>query len=314
MVRKVIIIGSGPAGLTAGIYTARSKLQPLIIEGEMPGGQLMTTTAVENWPGYVSIQGPDLMIGMRDQAAHCGAELLMENVVSVDFSQRPYSLTTSSGTTFQAESVIIATGASHKKLHVPGETEYWGRGVTVCATCDAPFYEGKEVVVVGGGNTAVTEAEHLTKYAKKVTVIHILDKLTATDPIKDKVLAHPQVEIIYSSTIKEICGDGDRITHLVIENQLDKSTINYPTDGLFVAIGLKPNTDLFKGQLEMDQYGIIKRVGETETTKEGIFAAGDVVDYIYKQAITSAGDGCKAALDCERYLTGLNHTVYSEKK
>lgn len=312
MVRKVIIIGSGPAGLTAGIYTARSKLSPLIIEGEMPGGQLMTTTAVENWPGVTSIQGPDLMINMRTQTEQCGAELLMENVVDVDFSRPPYTLKTSGGKTFQAESVIIATGASHKKLGVPGEKEYWGRGVTVCATCDAPFYEGKEVVVVGGGNTAVTEAEHLAKYAKKVTIIHILNKLTATDPIKDKVLENPRVEFLYSSTVKEIHGNGEHVNKLIIENQLTNNLSEFKTDGVFVAIGLKPNTDIFKGHLEMDQYGIIKRTGETTTTKPGIFAAGDVVDYIYKQAITSAGDGCKAALDCERYLTGQNQVVYSK--
>lgn len=304
MIRNVVIIGSGPAGLTAGIYTARAKLNPLIIEGELSGGQLMTTTMVENWPGSTSIPGPDLMMNMRDQAIHCGAEVISENVTSVDFSSLPYKITYGNGKTVETKAVIVATGASHKKLGCPGEKEYWGKGVTVCATCDAPFYEGKEVIIVGGGNSAMTEADYLTRFASKVTVIHILDKITANDPIKDRVLVHPKVNFIYSSTVTEIHGNGENVTGVITTHQQTGEKTRVKTDGVFIAIGLKPNSDLFKGQLDMDKYGIIQLTSHTQTSKPGIFAAGDIVDYRYKQAITSAGDGCKAALDCEIYLTG----------
>lgn len=310
MKHKVVIIGSGPAGLTAAIYTARAKLNPLVIEGEMPGGQLMTTTAVENWPGIVSVQGPDLMIEMRKQAEVCGASFLSDSVERVDFSSRPYKLFTKRGVEVESETVIIASGASHKKLGCPGESQYWGRGVTVCATCDAPFYNDKEVMIVGGGNTAMTEADYLTRFARKVTVVHILDQVTATDPIKDRVLVHPKVEMIYCSTVKEIVGDGKKVTGVVIERQNDKSTYERPVDGVFIAIGLRPNTAMFQGQLPIDNYGYITTTERTATEKPGVFVAGDVADYRYKQAITSAGDGCKAALDCEIFLTGKITVVY----
>ncbi len=310
-VHKVVIIGSGPAGLTAGIYTARAKLSPLIIQGDMPGGQLTTTTAVENWPGVSSVQGPALMEDMQKQAEHCGARMLYGKVTRVDLSQKPYVVQVGKKELL-AETIIIATGATHRTLSCPGEKEYWGKGVTVCATCDAPFYEGKEVVILGGGNTAVTEAEYLTRFASKVTVIHILDKLTATDPIKDKVLSHPKVSFIYKSTIVEIIGDGQKVTGVVLEHQETKERTLVPTAGLFIAIGFVPNTDLFKGQLDIDQYGYLILKGKTATSKEGVFAAGDVADYRYKQAITAAGDGCMAALDCEMYLTGGITTVYSK--
>ncbi len=304
MVYNVVIIGSGPAGLTAGIYAARAKLQPLIIDGPLPGGQLMTTTKVENWPGTVSIMGPDLMINMREHAQASGASFVSENVASVDFSRRPFTVVTDSKKTIQAKSIIIATGAVNKKLACKGEAEYWGNGVSTCATCDAPFYEGREVVVVGGGNTAMTEAEHLTHVAKKVTIIHILDKLSATDPIKEKVLVNPKVQIIYNTTVVEIMGDGKRVTGAMIENKKDKKRITVNAEGVFIAIGFKPNTEIFKNHIAMDQYGYITVSDHTRTNIDGVFAAGDVADYRYRQAITSSGVGCMAALDAQNFLAG----------
>lgn len=300
---NVVIIGSGPAGLTAGIYTGRAKLNPLIIDGPQPGGQLMTTTKVENWPGEVSVDGPELMINMRMQAQACGSTFLSESIVSVDFSKRPFTLVTDSGKTIQAESIIIATGAKNKLLHCPGESEYWGKGVATCATCDAPFYEGKEVIMVGGGDTAMTEAEHLLHFVKKITIVHILDKLTGKDPIKDKVLANPKAEFIYNATVAQVLGDGQRVTGAVIQNQQDKSQTTLNTDGVFIAIGFNPNTTMFKGQLDMDQYGYLLVKNHTRTNIDGIFAAGDVADYRYRQAVTSAGVGCMAALDVQAFLS-----------
>jgi thioredoxin reductase (NADPH) len=304
MVYNVVIIGSGPAGLTAGIYTARAKLKPLIIDGPLPGGQLMTTTKVENWPGTVSIMGPDLMMNMREHAQTCGASFLSENVTSVDFSKRPFTVVTDSKKIIQAQSIIVATGAVNKRLNCKLEAEYWGKGVSTCATCDAPLYEGKEVIIVGGGNTAVTEAEHLMHIAKKITIVHIHDKLSATDPIKDKVLANPKVQVIYNATVVEIQGDGKRVTHAVIENQKDKKRTTVASDGVFIAIGFKPNTEVFKNHIAMDQYGYITVRDHTRTSVEGVFAAGDVADYRYRQAITSSGAGCMAALDVQSFLAG----------
>ncbi len=300
---QVVIIGSGPAGLTAGVYTSRAKLKTLIIEGTQPGGQLMTTTNVENWPGNISIPGPDLMINMRSHAQAYGCELLGETVTRVDFSATPFKLYTDAGKEIVADSVIIGTGASNKLLKCPGEAEYWAKGVSTCATCDAPFYQDKEVVIVGGGNTAVTEGEHLTHFAKKITFVHILDALTATDPIKDKVLNNPNVSFQYNATVVAIKGDDKRVTHVEIENTKDKSRTTLPTDGVFIAIGFNPNTAIFKGQIDMDQFGYITVQGHTNTSKPGVFAAGDVADYRYRQAITSAGIGCMAALDAQAYLS-----------
>lgn len=298
----VAIIGSGPAGLTAGIYASRSQLKTIIIEGNQPGGQLMTTTAVENWPGEISIQGPDLMLKMREQAEHCGSELLQETIEKVDFSQRPFTLTSSSGKIIKARSVITSTGATHKHLGVPGEKEYFSKGVAVCATCDAPFYRDKEVIVVGGGNTAVTEVEHLTHHVKKVTVIQISESLTATDPIKFKILDHPKVAFIFNSTVKEIRGNGEKVTSVIIENVQTQQTSELSTDGVFIAIGFKPNTGIFEGQLERDEFGYLIVKNNTLTSVEGVFAAGDVADWKYRQAVTSAGIGCMAALDAQAFL------------
>ncbi len=298
----VAIIGSGPAGLTAGIYSSRAQLKTIVIEGNQPGGQLMTTTAVENWPGELSIQGPDLMLKMRDQAERCGATLLQESIVSVDFSNRPFTLTSSSGSVIKAKSVIIATGASHKKLGCPGEKEYFSKGVAVCATCDAPFYRDKEVIVVGGGNTAVTEVEHLTHHVKKITVIQISDALSANDPIKFKILDHPKVSFMYNSIVKEIKGDGEKVTGLSVENTQTKEVTELSANGIFVAIGFNPNTELFKDQVERDRVGYLVVTNNTITSVEGVFAAGDVSDWKYRQAITSAGMGCQAALDAQTFL------------
>jgi len=306
MKHKTVILGSGPAGLTAAIYLSRAKIETLVIDGGLPGGQLMLTSAVENWPGEKSIQGIDLMMKIREQAELCGASFLQDSITKVDFSQKPYRLFTQSGETIETESVIIATGSVNRRLGCIGEKEYFGRGLAVCATCDAPFYKGKDVVVVGGGNTAVMEAEHLLHFAKHVTLVHIGDKLSATDPLKDKILQNPNLKVIYNSTVFEVKGDGQRLTHAVIQNQKDKTLAEFSVDGVFVAIGFVPNTEIFKNQIELDSYGYIVLNGPTGTSKEGVFAAGDVADYSYKQAIVAAGSGCKASLDCQKYINGLN--------
>lgn len=303
MIHNVAIIGSGPAGLTAGIYTARAKLQPVVIEGNLPGGQLMNTSDVENWPGMVSVQGPDLMIDMRKQAEACGCTFVSGLVTRVDFSSQPYKLFLDDETVIQAKSVIIATGSSNKKLGCPGEAEYFAKGVSICATCDAPFYKDKDVVIVGGGNSAVAEAYHISHFARKVTMVHILDALTANDPLKDKVLADPKISVVYNAVIKEIAGNGDNVTHVVVQDQKTKQVSEIPASGVFVAIGFYPNTKFLGDQLEVDQYGYLLRKGTTGTSKEGVFAAGDVADYLYRQAVTSSGTGCMAALDCQSYLS-----------
>lgn len=298
----VAIIGSGPAGLTAGIYASRGRLKTIIIEGVLPGGQLVTTTSVENWPGNTSILGPDLMEAMRAHAKHYGAEMLQDPIKNVVLSERPFVLTTDSGKTITARSIIIATGAHHKKLSIPGEQEYWSRGVSVCATCDAPFFNNRNVVIVGGGNTAMTEAEHLLKFVKKLTVVQISDSLSATDPVKEKVLQSDKVDFFYSSVVREIKGDGNKTTEVVVENLITHEKTTIPTDGVFVAIGLEPATKLFKDQIELDKFGYIILKGQTQTSIEGVFAAGDVADWKYRQAITAAGMGCMAALDAQTFL------------
>lgn len=302
-IEKTIIIGSGPAGLTAGIYLGRAKINPLLIEGKQPGGQLTTTTDVENWPGDKKIAGFKLMMDMKEQAQASGCRMLADTVTKVDFSKKPYTVFTQSGKELKTESVIIATGASHKKLGIPGEQEYWAKGVSVCATCDAPFFQDKNVVVVGGGDSAVVEAEHISHIAKKVTIIHILEELTGKDPLKYKVMENPKIEIIYNSSVKEIKGDGQKVTEIEIEHKQTGDTKTLQADGVFIAIGMQPNTNYLKDQVELDDYGYVILKEKTLTSKEGVFAAGDVADFRYKQAITSAGDGCKAALDCQSYLS-----------
>lgn len=300
--RKVVIIGSGPAGLTAAIYTSRAFLKPLVIEGSTPGGQLIGTTAVENWPGEKSIMGPKLMMNMKEHAQHFGTEFKSSTITNVDLQQRPFSLTTHKGDTILTHSLIIATGASPNKLGCPGEKEYWGKGVTTCAVCDGAFYPNKKVVIVGGGDTAMEDASFMTKFTEDITIVHILDKLTASPSMQKRVLDNPKIKLIYNHTISEIKGNGKHVTEIVISNQKTGESKTLTTDVVFLAIGQKPNTSLFKGQLELDHMGYIKQFSGTKTSIEGVFVAGDVADYQYRQAITSAGTGCMAALDAQRYL------------
>lgn len=305
MIKKtndVIILGSGPAGLTAAIYAARANLNPIVIDGNTPGGQLVGTSYVENWPGEKSILGPALMTKMREHATHFGAKFLSETVTKVDFSQKPFTLWTNQDKKLHAHSIIIATGATPNKLHCPGEQEYWGKGVTTCAVCDGTFYPNKKVLVIGGGDTAMEDASFLKKFTKDVTVVQILDKLTASYPMQKRILDDPDINVLYNSTITGIHGNGQHVTSVTIINQKTNQTVDMPVDGIFIAIGLKPNTDIFKGQLAFKKYGYLQVENHTKTSIEGVFAAGDVSDYRYKQAITSAGSGCMAALDAERYL------------
>lgn len=304
-IHKLIIIGSGPAGITAGIYASRAALDPIIIEGKSPGGQLMATSYVENWPGEKSILGPDLMKKLKNQAEHLGCQFIQEKIEKVDFSTRPFTLWTNQNKELKTEAVIIATGAEPKKLNCIGENEYWGKGVTTCATCDGAFYKDRPVLIVGGGDTAMEEASFMTKFTNQITIVHILDKLTASPIMQQRVLNNPTIKIIYNSVIKEIKGDGNHINSVVIENQKTKEQQTLKTDVLFTAIGLNPNSSLFKDQLEIDKMGYIVLKGETNTSVPGVFAAGDITDFKYRQAITSAGQGCKAALDVQRYLENI---------
>ena len=301
-IHNVIIIGSGPAGLSAGIYTSRAFLKPLLIEGTAPGGQLMGTTAVENWPGNTSVMGPQLMMNMREHARHFGTTFMTGTVTGVDFSQRPFTIETAKHGALKTHSVIIATGASPNKLGCPGESEYWGKGVTVCAVCDGAFYPNKKVVIIGGGDTAMEDASFMHKYTKGITIVHILDKLTASPAMQQRVLENPDIKIIYSHTVTEIKGNGTHVTQVTITDQKTGTITTLDTDVVFLAIGQKPNTGIFKGQLELDKMGYISLNGGTKTSVEGVFAAGDVTDYLYRQAIVSAGSGCMAALDTQRYL------------
>ena len=297
----LIIIGSGPAGLTAGIYAARANLHPCILEGSKPGGQLMGTSWVENWPGEKRILGPDLIKKLHEQAEGQGCSFISQTVTAVDFSKRPFEIMTKRQTLL-GNAVIIATGASPKYLQIPGEQEYWGKGVTTCAVCDGAFYPNKRVLIVGGGDTAMEDASYMTKFTDKITIVHILDKLTASPAMQERVLNNAKIEIIYNSTLAEIKGDGNHVTQAVIVNQQSKEQKTVEAEAVFVAIGLNPNTQVFKGQLEFNRGDFIQLASNTQTSVPGVFAAGDVVDYRYRQAITSAGTGCMAALDAQKYL------------
>jgi thioredoxin reductase (NADPH) len=299
--RNVIIIGSGPAGLTAAVYAARADLQPLVIEGIEAGGQLMLTTDVENYPGFVDgIMGPELMESFRKQAARFGTEYMTDNVTSVDFSERPF-VVRAGGQEFRSQAVIIATGASARMLGVPGERELLGHGVSTCATCDGFFFRDRELIVVGGGDSAMEEAIFLTKFASKVTVVHRRKELRASKIMQDRAFANPKIEFVWDSVVSEIVGNG-KVEAARLENLETGAPNELRTDGVFVAIGHIPNTSLFQDQVELTE-GYIKLSGETtETSIPGVFAAGDVVDFRYRQAITAAGMGCQAAIDAERYL------------
>jgi thioredoxin reductase (NADPH) len=304
-IEQLIILGSGPAGLTAGVYAARANLAPIIIDGPVPGGQLMSTTAVENWPGNKSILGPQLMANMREHAQHAGATILTQKVIAVSLKKKPLTINLGNGKDLQSHAVIIATGATAKRLNVPGENEYWGRGVTTCAACDGPLYKDLPVVIIGGGDTAMEDASFLTKYTNKITVIHILDALTASHAMQQKVLANKNIRIIYNTQVTEIVGDGNQLKEVRAINKQTKKEERIESRGVFIAIGLSPNTELFKGQLELTKAGHILVKNHTHTSIPGIFAAGDVADVRYRQAITSAGSGCMAAMDADSYLKSL---------
>ena len=304
---KVLIIGSGPAGLTAAIYTARANLNPVIFEGMQPGGQLTITTEVENYPGFEhGINGPDLMDVMRKQAQRFGAQSFYKEITEVDLSKRPFKVK-SYEEEYTADSIIISTGASAKLLGIESENKYMGYGVSACATCDGFFFKNLKVIVVGGGDTAMEEANFLTKFASEVTIIHSRDEFRASKIMLDRAKKNPKIKFLTNKVIKEVVGieeNGKKsMTGVILEDTKDHSTMEFKADGLFIGIGHLPNTNLFKDWLDMDETGYLKtKPGSTYTNVEGVFAAGDVADKTYRQAITAAGTGCMAALDAERWL------------
>jgi len=300
----LIILGSGPAGYTAAIYAARANLNPVVIQGEQAGGQLTTTTDVDNYPGYKDgVQGPEMMADFQAQAERFGTEIIWDHINEADLSKRPFTLTGNDGV-YTCDALIIATGASAKYLGLPSEDAFAGRGVSACATCDGFFYRGKDVAVVGGGDTAVEEAIYLANLCNKVTLIHRRDALRAEPIMRDKLLATDNVDVAWNNTTEEILGDESGVTGIRLKSTVDGSIRDLDVHGVFIAIGHKPNTDFLQGKLDMDETGYLTTQGKsTATSVEGVFAAGDVADPVYRQAVTSAGEGCKAALDAERWLT-----------
>jgi len=302
---KVIIVGGGPAGYTAALYAARADLEPLVLEGPQPGGQLTLTTEVDNYPGFPEgVQGPELMELMKKQAERFGTRCIFEVVTGVDLSQRPFTVTTG-GDTYTADALIVASGASARWLGLESETQYRGFGVSACATCDAFFFRDKEVYVVGGGDTAAEEALFLTKFASHVTLVHRRDELRASKILADRVQADEKVTLLWDSVVEEILGEDDppHVTGVRIKNVKSGEVTDHPADGIFMAIGHTPNTDFLKGQVEVDDAGFITTAAHsTATSVPGVFACGDVMDPSYKQAITAAGTGCRAALDAEHFL------------
>jgi thioredoxin reductase (NADPH) len=301
---EVVIIGSGPAGYTAGIYTSRAKLNTLLISGSLPGGQLMTTSEVENYPGFPNgIFGPELMMNMRQQAERFGAKLLDDEVVEVDFKRRPFGIKTH-GQEFRSESVIICTGASPRKLGLKAEQEFAGKGISYCATCDGPFFKGEDIAVVGGGDTAIEEATFLTKFGKSVKIIHRKDFLRASKILQEKAFENPKIDFVWDHVVSDISGNR-KINSISVRNLRTGEERKISVGGLFVAIGHEPNTSIFKGQLQLDDRGYIALTKNTRTSVDGVFAAGDVHDYRYRQAITAGGFGCMAALDVEKWLVEI---------
>ena len=304
--RDTIIIGSGPAGLTAALYTARANLLPLVIEGIQAGGQLMITTDVENYPGFPNgILGPQLMQDMRAQVERFGTQFVQGDITAVDLKQRPFSITTDEGV-FRSQTLIIASGALAKLIGLPSESRLMGHGVSACATCDGFFFREKEVVVVGGGDTAIEEATFLTKFATRVSIVHRRDSLRASKIMQDRARSNPKIAFIWDTVVEEVLGDPV-VTAVRLKNVKTGQITEMKTDGLFIAIGHEPNTKLLAGQLDLDdQSYIVTRKGTTETSVPGVFAAGDIQDHRYRQAITAAGTGCMAAMDAEKYLESLS--------
>ncbi|MBE4775352.1 MULTISPECIES: thioredoxin-disulfide reductase [Streptomyces] len=308
-VRNVIVIGSGPAGYTAALYTARASLKPLVFEGAVTaGGALVQTTEVENFPGFPGgIMGPDLMDNMRAQAERFGAELIPDDIIAVDLTGPVKSVTDSAGAVHPAKAVIVATGSQHRKLGLPGEDALCGRGLSYCATCDGFFFREHDIVVVGGGDTAMEEATFLSRFARSVTVLHRRDTLRASKAMQDRAFADPKISFAWNSEVAAIHEDGGELAGLTLRDTITGETSHLPATGLFVAIGHDPRTDLVTGQLDLDDEGYLKVASpSTRTNIPGVFAAGDVVDHTYRQAITAAGSGCAAALDAERYLAALS--------
>lgn len=298
----IIIIGSGPAGYTAGIYTSRARLKTLIVSGSLPGGQLMTTSEVENYPGFPNgIFGPELMMNMRQQAERFGTTIIDDEAVQVDFKYRPFKISTGNGV-FESESVLICTGASPRKLGIRGEQTLAGRGVSYCATCDGPFFRGEDIVVVGGGDTALEEATFLTKFGRSVKIVHRRDSLRASKILQNKAFENPKIEFLWNSVVSDIQGNK-KVASVVVRDVYNGKEKKIMAGALFVAIGHDPNTSVFRGQLELDDKGYILLKNNTATSVEGVFAAGDVHDHRYRQAITAGGFGCMAALDAEKWLT-----------
>ena len=305
--RKVAIIGSGPAGLTAAIYAARANLEPIVIAGNVPMGQLMITSDVENYPGFPDgIQGPELMQKFREQAERFGSTIIDKDATKVDFSERPFRIWVGESL-YRADAVIIATGASAIWLGLPSEEEFRGRGVSACATCDGFFFRGREVAVVGGGDTALEEATFLTRFAEKVTMLVRRDEFRGSKIMQDRALGHPKIEVLWNKEVTEVKGEMT-VSSLTVRDTASGETSDLPVQGLFIAIGYKPNTELFVGQLQVGEGGYLDVIGETGSGIDGVFIAGDVHDHHYRQAVTAAGDGCKAAIDAERWLASVGET------
>jgi len=313
---KTLIIGAGPAGYTAAIYAARASMAPVMIAGLQPGGQLTITTDVENYPGFAkAVEGPWLMEQMAEQAAHVGTEIVQDLVTSVDLSRRPFRAVTDGGLVYLAETVIIATGAQARWLGLPSEAQYQGAGVSACATCDGFFYRGKKVAVVGGGNTAVEEALYLTHHAAHVSLIHRRDRLRAEKILQQRLFAHPKISVLWNREVVEVLSSGQpaTVSGLRLRDTADASISDLDVDGIFIAIGHTPNTTVFVGQLDLDSEGYVRtEPGSTRTSLAGVFAAGDVQDKIYRQAVTAAGTGCMAALEAEKWLAERSETSSQE--
>lgn len=305
--RDVIVIGTGPAGYTAAIYLGRANLKPVVIDGFQPGGQLMITSDIENFPGFPQgIPGPELMMKMREQAARFSAEFIAGNVTEADLSRSPFSLTLEDGRELLARSIIVATGANAKWLGIESENRYRGRGVSACATCDGFFFRDCRVFVVGGGDTAMEEALYLTKFASHITIVHRREEFRASKIMSLRAMKHPKISTLLNEVVDEIIGDGQKVTGIRLRNIRTGELALHHCDGIFMAIGHAPNTELFRGQLELDDYGyIITKKSSTETSVKGVFACGDVQDYTYRQAVTAVGTGCMAAVDVERFLDSI---------